>query len=485
MRSVHAAVDSSCSRQQHDAFDTTSQATPVAPLQCFITTEAALHHQQGIQEQNGSAWRPQSRKQHGCSLAPESGCDGEVRQPRPTAPMVSQSTKDESSPSPNPFHPDTSGPDSGDSIPSSPGDLSSSTMSEDPQSLSASLSELPRRQSPGPSSYHPVASATAPVPQLVMPSLTVPRRRHFTETGRSLGKLRILVTGQAGLGKASLILAIAQTSSHIVHMDSMDSAVKSTMRITYASTRPKPWWRTDQGQNLAKRRRSSLPDEVLDRNICFVDGDAHTNGNGTSFPAVQYVETQLAHLFRSPIDDLSLVTLLSSGTEPNVDVALYLLPSTGLSSSSTSTGAALNANDVQGPSLLDIECLRNLALKTNVIPLLALADLIPTDRLAPTKNKIRRDLKLANIDCFTFSHPTSGSEYPSVYAVSSVTRLDYDTIDASILMASDYQPPLLDTDLDSLVTDAVVLNGHPPPGADDGSISGSTVLGRNSSVRLG
>lgn len=37
------------------------------------------------------------------------------------------------------------------------------------------------------------------VPQLVMPSLTVPKRRLFTESGRAIGKLSILVTGPKGM----------------------------------------------------------------------------------------------------------------------------------------------------------------------------------------------------------------------------------------------------------------------------------------------
>lgn len=36
------------------------------------------------------------------------------------------------------------------------------------------------------------------VPQLIMPSLTVPRRRPFSEVGKSLGKLKIMVAGQSG-----------------------------------------------------------------------------------------------------------------------------------------------------------------------------------------------------------------------------------------------------------------------------------------------
>ncbi|KAG5983093.1 hypothetical protein E4U55_000849 [Claviceps digitariae] len=406
MRSAHAAVDSSCrpSCQHHDALDTTSQATPIAPLACFITTESALSHLQDPREHGSSSLPPQSRKQHECSTAQALGSGSEVRQPRSTAtaPVVSQGTQSEPSSPSKPSSADVSSPDSIGSVPSSPGGLSSFTMSEDPQSVSASFSELPRSQSPGLS--HTFTSATASVPQLVMPSLTVPRRRSFTETGRSLGKLKMLVTGQAGTGKRSLILAIAQSCTHIVHMDSMDSTKNNTMRITYASTRPKPWWRTDHGRELAKRRRSSLSDEVLDRNICFVDCNAHTTSNGTSYPAVQYVETQLAHLVGSSIDDLSLSALLSSGTEPNVDVALYLLPSTG-------------------PSILDIECMKNLQLKTNVIPLLAFADTIPNDKLASTKDEICQRLKLADIDCFTFAGPGADLDQSFVYAVSSTWTL--------------------------------------------------------------
>jgi hypothetical protein len=39
-------------------------------------------------------------------------------------------------------------------------------------------------------------------PQLIMPSLTVPRRRPFSTTGKSLGKLKVLVTGPDGMSSA-------------------------------------------------------------------------------------------------------------------------------------------------------------------------------------------------------------------------------------------------------------------------------------------
>ncbi|KAG6031407.1 hypothetical protein E4U40_007195 [Claviceps sp. LM458 group G5] len=436
MRSAHAAADISCTRQLHDVLDTTSQAAPVAPLACFITTESALYHGHDSGEKDGSNVPSQSRKQHAYASAQESECSSEQSE-LGHPPSISQSNQRAPSPLSTPLKPAAFRPDSIGSDPSSPGDTSSFTMSEDPRSLSPSFSELPRRSSPGLS--HAV-SGLAEAPQLVMPSLTVPRRRSFSETGKSLGKLKILVTGQAGIGKRSLILAIAQSCTHIVHMDSMQSARKNTPRITYASTRPKPWWRTYQSQKLAKRRPSILPDEVLDRNICFVDCNAHTGSKETSFPAVEYVESQLAHLLPSPIDDVNLSALLSSGTEPNIDVVLYLLSSTG-------------------PSTLDITCMKKLQEKTNIIPLLALADQLPIDQLASTKQQVSQQLKLADIDCFAFYQPDSELESPLVYAVSSVTRLDYDTVDASILMASDYRPPLIRTDLDSLVTDIMSVDG--------------------------
>jgi hypothetical protein len=42
-------------------------------------------------------------------------------------------------------------------------------------------------------------TSAPPGPQLIMPSLTVPRRRPFSVEGRSLGKLKILVTGRPGM----------------------------------------------------------------------------------------------------------------------------------------------------------------------------------------------------------------------------------------------------------------------------------------------
>ncbi|KHO00869.1 Cell division protein GTP binding protein [Metarhizium album ARSEF 1941] len=311
-------------------------------------------------------------------------------------------------------------------------------MSEDPHSLSASLSELPQSCSP--------VTGTGPIlpraltPQLVMPSLTVPQRRPFSETGRSLGKLKVLVTGRRGIGKTSLILAIAQLSAHIVHMDTIVAAPKNMANDVYASTRPKPWWRTDPDRDLPRRRRSSTLDGVLDRNICFVDCPVYGDDIQGSSPAVDYVESRLAHLANKLMDDPDLCALLSGGAEPNVDVVLYLLPPSG-------------------PTSDDIRCMRDLQDATNVVPLLARADELSTEERLLAKKQTLRDLDAAGLDCFFFAAPGEDRDHSRIHAISSATQVDPDVIDASILMSSEYLPPFVATDLGNLVKDLLSVEG--------------------------
>lgn len=108
-----------------------------------------------------------------------------------------------------------------------------------------------------------------------------------------------------GIGKTSLIKSIVQVCEDIVHVDpiSTNSSQKgvragpsyyainsrsngdSTKDITevYASTRPYPHWWTelDDSRLLRKRRsKSGIDDQVIERNLCFVDTPGY--GVGTS-----------------------------------------------------------------------------------------------------------------------------------------------------------------------------------------------------------
>jgi hypothetical protein len=108
----------------------------------------------------------------------------------------------------------------------------------------------------------------------------------------------------AGVGKTSLIKAIVQTCEDIVHIDPLSATpitvpetrrktsrtksrsgnadMQSTSQVTeiYASTRAYPAWWSDLEESRILRRRKSMGDSVLERNLCFVDTPGY--GNKTS-----------------------------------------------------------------------------------------------------------------------------------------------------------------------------------------------------------
>ncbi|KID69777.1 Cell division/GTP binding protein, partial [Metarhizium hybridum] len=444
MRPLPSTITNSSSRDQnHDNCDTLSQPTPVASMDCFITTESSLMDNDSTQ---GRAEVIPTVHQYTYTQKPttnhnmyESDCPWLLPQPAPVPSSAASSNAGQGrSLPPTSVFASSHGSGSANSIPSSPGNLSSVAMSEDGHSLSASLSELPPSHSP--------VMGTSPIlprgltPQLVMPSLTVPQRRPFSEIGKSLGKLKVLVTGRRGIGKTSLILAIAQSSAHIVHMDTVVATSNNMATDVYASTRPKPWWRTDLDHDLSRRRRSSTSDQVLDRNICFVDCPVYGDDAQGSSPAVDYVESRLAELAHKSINGPDLRALLSGGAESNVDVVLYLLPHSG-------------------PTSDDIRCMRDLQNATNVIPLLARADELSLEERLSAKNRTLRGIDSAGLDCFFFTTPGGAQDHRHIYAISSATQADAEIIDASILMSSDYLPPLVATDLGDLVKNLLSVEG--------------------------
>ena len=109
-----------------------------------------------------------------------------------------------------------------------------------------------------------------------------------------------------------------------------------------------------------------------------------------------------------------------------------------------------------GPELkpIDLEFLRRLSALTNVIPLIAKADL-HAGNVSSLKTSIAGDLHSASIRPFNFSKtdttsPTARMSSPP-YAVSSLPSNDTENMDASLLMSPDYVQPLIPTELAFLV----------------------------------
>ena len=74
------------------------------------------------------------------------------------------------------------------------------------------------------------------------------------------------------------------------------------------------------------RRRKSIGDTVLERNICFVDSPGYSNGISrvdTIDRTLQYVAEQVQRSFSPSHGEGDIVGLLSGSGGSQVDVVLY------------------------------------------------------------------------------------------------------------------------------------------------------------------
>jgi len=83
------------------------------------------------------------------------------------------------------------------STPSSPGhNLSSSVISEDSELELTAVQQ--QEEEDGVNVESTSSGLGGSFPQLVMPKVNMPRRKAFTETGRTIGKLKIMIVGDSG-----------------------------------------------------------------------------------------------------------------------------------------------------------------------------------------------------------------------------------------------------------------------------------------------
>lgn len=113
------------------------------------------------------------------------------------------------------------------------------------------------------------------------------------------------------------------------------------------------------------------------------------------------------------------------------------------------------------PKPADIKYLQMLSLLTNVIPILAQADMMTTEAVIQSKERIRSELYEAGIWPFSFAtSASSGNGGPTwPYAISSLPGSDHDIMDASLLMSPDYVQPLISSELTTLVGQMFCENG--------------------------
>ncbi|KAH7041306.1 Septin-domain-containing protein [Microdochium trichocladiopsis] len=320
------------------------------------------------------------------------------------------------------------------------------------------LSEDGEQETPGEHNSSKLAGG-AGAPQLVMPSIEMPARRRFTETGKNLGRLKILLAGDSGIGKTSLIKSIAQACQHIVHVDPIiahpqllrrhsgateSDHLRPTTGIVeiLASTKPYPEWWAEVNVSSSGRRKS-LGDGVLDRNICFVDTPGYGRGSSSMemiVSCVDYVEAHLNKMASESMSESELLNMLGGAGGCQTDVVLYMI--------------------AQKLKPADLEYMRRLSRLTNVIPILSRVDTMSSQQIKSCKEQISCQLQDAGIQTFSFDRfPTSPNAPTSPYAVSSAKGSDHDIMDASVLMSSNYAQPLIGTDLLYVVDKLFSLEG--------------------------
>lgn len=124
-----------------------------------------------------------------------------------------------------------------------------------------------------------------------------------------------------------------QLCEDIVHVDPLTSTSVPKSKAqgkhstpifheTYASTRPYPAWWSDTEESRILKRRKSMGDTVLERNICFVDA---ASSKSSSY-AAHYIEQQLLRTINCANQANSELTgLLSGKGGSQVDLVLYLV----------------------------------------------------------------------------------------------------------------------------------------------------------------
>ncbi|KAF2212234.1 hypothetical protein CERZMDRAFT_97511 [Cercospora zeae-maydis SCOH1-5] len=296
-----------------------------------------------------------------------------------------------------------------------------------------------------------------PTPQLVMPSLSMPIRRPFTEQGKRIGRAKIMVVGPKRVGKTSFIHSIFRSCEHIVHMDQVLPSIPTQSSFVTesshympttmfneigASTRSYPSWWTDFERRRMLHRRMSIGEGVLERNLTFVDTPG-LEGNDQIQQILNHVKLTLrrtAHM--ESMSDSEIISLLSGEGGVQIDAVVYLFgPSTSEQKDSSNSDSA--AQD---------ELLRFLGKWTNLIPVIGQADTLSAEALDARKAEVCELLDRLQVSRFELTDSSSSGTSPLLpLGISSTPGDDSEEVDASILMSSQYLKPLVPSELGLLV----------------------------------
>ncbi|QPG75436.1 hypothetical protein FOA43_002790 [Brettanomyces nanus] len=208
-----------------------------------------------------------------------------------------------------------------------------------------------------------------------------------TQTFRKGVNFTIMVVGESGVGKTSFINTLFDskliesdiTSSAAdlsedelqIHLPAGNSFEKKTTRITP--------YRMDLIENNFKMRCTVIDTpgfgDYIDNKYCW-------------YPITRYIDEQYRKLVYQETQP-NRSTLVHS----EVHVCLYFIKPTAV-----------------GLTILDIEALKNLASRVNLVPIISKADGFTDNELSSFKQKIRESLKINGIECCQFVRDSKTAE---------------------------------------------------------------------------
>ncbi|KAF4554235.1 Hypothetical protein D9617_5g071120 [Elsinoe fawcettii] len=173
------------------------------------------------------------------------------------------------------------------------------------------------------------AISSPPGPQLVMPSLLLPARRKFSDRGKQLGRLRMMVTGQRDAGARNFSNELLESCEHIVHVDEPQQLSSNPPIDLYrASTKPQKPWTVDGA--ITTQPLSDSSEANLEYNLSVVN-IAGSNEDAIDEPSVpasahQYIEGCFRRLLSfNELDESDIASILIDGGAIYPDIVYYVL----------------------------------------------------------------------------------------------------------------------------------------------------------------
>lgn len=251
-----------------------------------------------------------------------------------------------------------------------------------------------------------------------------------------------------------------QACDDIVHVDtipvnSLDrrrSTQSGSQKFTteiYASTKPYPSWWSDLEDSRVLKRRKSLGEVVLERNLCFVDTPAtHLSRAGQTDAILQYMHQQLLRATNALNgSNVDFQNLLAGNGGSQVDAILYLISDGRFISISPRPLLIIFVETLSA----DVACIRKLSGLSNVIPIIPKADTLSPTQITNLKLSFHEQAREAGIKNLLFDPNGICLDFQPPYSVSSAKSPDTETMDASTLMSPDYVQPLIPSELNILV----------------------------------